>query len=90
MTKSLIWLGRFEGASLLILLFIAMPLKYLAGDPTAVRWVGSIHGGLFILYVLAIFIAMSMQNWSFRKVVLALILSSVPFGTFYFERKYLD
>ena len=43
-----------EGLSLLVLLGIAMPLKYLAGQPAAVRYVGMTHGLLFVLYVLLV------------------------------------
>ena len=44
-----------EGASFLVLLFVAMPLKYLAGMPLAVRIAGSIHGALFIAFVVALY-----------------------------------
>ncbi len=83
------WLGRLEGSSLLILLFIAMPIKYLAGHPEAVRVVGAIHGALFILYVLSAIAMAVALPWRKTTLILCLIFSSVPFGTFYFERKYL-
>jgi integral membrane protein len=82
-------IGWLEGTSLLTLLFIAMPLKYIGHDPMPVRIVGSIHGGLFLLYVgLACFL-FDRDNWSRKELVTAWILSVVPFGTFIFERKYL-
>ena len=53
-------MGLFEGGSLLILVFIGMPLKYWAGFPEAVRFVGSLHGFLFVLYVFIVFYCLFM------------------------------
>ena len=49
------WVALLEGVSFLFLLFVAMPLKYLGGLPQAVRVTGSIHGLLFVLFVVALF-----------------------------------
>ncbi|ALW83851.1 hypothetical protein AUC43_01270 [Hymenobacter sedentarius] len=76
-----------EGASLLVLLGIAMPLKYLAGQPTAVRYVGMAHGLLFILYVVLVIQVAMQQRWSLSKTALALLASVVPFGTFWADRR---
>lgn len=76
-----------EGLSLLVLLGIAMPLKYLAHLPEAVRIVGLIHGVLFVSYVLLLVQNAIEQRWPFRKAGLALLLSVVPFGAFYAERR---
>jgi integral membrane protein len=76
-----------EGLSLLVLLGIAMPLKYLAHQPEAVRIVGLIHGVLFVSYVLLLAQNAIEQRWPFRKAGLALLLSVVPFGAFYAERR---
>jgi integral membrane protein len=81
--------GWFEGTSLLLLFFYAMPLKYLAGDPSQVRLIGSIHGGLFMAYLVLAFVLYDRENWTRQKLLMALVLSSVPFGTWIFERKYL-
>lgn len=89
MDRNFIWLGRAEGISTLLLFFVAMPLKYGAGMPAAVTWVGSIHGGLFVVYVMWATILAFQCNWGIARFVMCLILSSVPFGTFYFERKIL-
>ena len=75
-----------EGVSFLLLLFIAMPLKYWAGLPQMVRVVGMAHGLLFVLYVLYAFLAKVEYGWSFRKLALALLASVVPFGTFYADK----
>jgi integral membrane protein len=75
-----------EGASFLALLFVAMPLKYLLGLPLAVRVVGSIHGALFIVFVLALIRAGMARPWPFHRWLLAFVSAIVPFGTFVFDR----
>jgi integral membrane protein len=75
-----------EGSSFLILLFIAMPLKYLAGLPLAVRIVGAVHGGLFLLFLAVLYRAGRERRWPLRRRVIAFVSSIVPFGTFLFDR----
>ena len=83
-------LGWLEGLSFLALLLIAMPVKYMAGNPALVKALGPIHGFLFIGYVLmANFIAGEL-NWPMKTRLLAFVSSVLPAGTFWFERKYLD
>jgi len=77
--------GFLEGASFLALLGIAMPLKYLAGEPTPVLVVGWIHGLLFILYVVAIARAKIALSWSPVRTAGALAASVLPFGPFVFD-----
>lgn len=85
--------GRFrlvallEGTSFLILLFIAMPLKYLAGMPLAVRIVGMAHGLLFVTFTVLLFGVAMERDWPLKKSVLAFVASLVPFGTFVLDRK---
>jgi integral membrane protein len=71
-----------EGVSYLVLLGIAMPLKYLAGQPEAVSVFGSLHGLLTILFVLAVAHVWAERRWPVRRVILALIASVIPFGAF--------
>lgn len=86
-------LGRFritaiiEGVSYLFLLGIAMPLKYLAGLPDAVKYTGWVHGVLFVLYMILLLKVWIQYRWSFGKVLLAFIASLLPFGTFVFDIK---
>jgi integral membrane protein len=78
-----------EGVSYLLLLFIATPIKYFAGDPTYVKLLGMPHGLLFIAYIiLAIFIKKEM-GWKGMKFVWILIASIIPFGTLYVDKRYL-
>ena len=82
-------LGWFEGISLLTLFLFAMPMKYFAHEPIFVKFVGSIHGGLFLAYVgLATLIAQKFI-WKRNKLFMAYLCSMLPFGTFYFEKKHL-
>jgi len=87
--KHLIWIGRFEGLSLLLLMFIAMPLKYIMHEPELVKHMGRAHGGLFLLYVTAAMIVSDRDHWPRRNLMLSWVFSCLPFGTFYFERKHL-
>ncbi len=83
------WLGRFEGLSFIILLLIAMPLKYIWGEPGAVKVVGMAHGVLFMIYLfLANFVAQELE-WSKKVWGLAYLSAVLPLGTFFFEKKYL-
>ena len=77
-----------EGTSFLILLFIAMPMKYFMGMPLAVRVVGSIHGLLFLLYVARLAKLRSAYQWDNKFSIQAFIASILPFGTFLLD-KYL-
>lgn len=82
-------IGFFEGASFLLLLCIAMPLKYLAGLPEAVRVVGMAHGLLFIAYIMTAHYVASERNWPFKKVLMVYLAAVLPLGTFVFDKKYL-
>lgn len=90
--KSFRLISIFEGISFLVLLGIAMPLKYVAeieAGEEIVRVVGMIHGLLFILYVFGSFIMKQKLNWSFQTLLIVILCSVLPFGPFYAERKYL-
>ncbi len=74
--------GYIEGASFLILLGIAMPLKYIAGQPEAVSMVGMVHGWLFILYLVVLAFAVSDGGWQRSEIAKAAGAAVVPFGPF--------
>jgi integral membrane protein len=77
-----------EGISYLLLLGIAMPLKYLAGIPQAVKVIGMAHGVLFVLFVILLIQVAIERNWSFKKSILSFISSLIPFGTFYADARW--
>lgn len=78
-------IGYMEGVSFLLLLLVAMPLKYAAGVDMAVTIVGAAHGALFVLYILAAFHAFIALKWGMTKLFWALVASVLPIGTFVFE-----
>jgi len=78
--------GIAEGISFLVLLCIAMPLKYFAGIPEVVKYVGWAHGLLFILYIIAVFLAIKPMRWGGLSVLIALVASLIPLGTFVLDR----
>ena len=80
-------IGIAEGISLLLLLFVAMPLKYYAGKPQLVTVVGWVHGGLFVSFMLAVLIVYHRFKWPFARVIVAFLAAFFPFGTFIFDRQ---
>jgi integral membrane protein len=80
------WVAFLEGLSFVLLLFLAMPLKYWAGMPLAVRIVGSVHGLLFVAFIWALFEVATERGWPARRWGTALLSSLLPFGTFVFDR----
>ncbi|MGO2625148.1 MAG: DUF3817 domain-containing protein, partial [Psychrobacter sp.] len=83
--KILTIVGYLEGTSFLLLMGIAMPLKYMMGIPEAVKYIGMTHGILFITYILILLITVSrikMPLWALPAGVLG---SFLPFGPFIFD-----
>jgi integral membrane protein len=76
-----------EGISFIILLFIAMPIKYILGEPLIVKYIGMGHGVLFLLFLLLLLVTAREYKWKISFISMAFIASLVPFGTFYLERK---
>lgn len=80
--------ATLEGISLLLLLFVAMPLKYFFDLPQYVRVIGMIHGILFIGYMMIATMLKTEESWNNKKFFEVCIASIIPFGTFYIEKKY--
>ncbi|MBM7694206.1 integral membrane protein [Peribacillus deserti] len=76
-----------EGVSYLVLLLIAMPLKYWGGMPLAVTVTGGMHGILFIGFVTLVAAVMILKKWSFAWAMWATFLSFIPFGTFWLDKQ---
>lgn len=83
------FIGILEGISFLVLLGIGMPLKYMAGIPEVVKYVGWAHGILFILYMMALLQVVLAYNWSFAKAAFGFVASLLPFGPFILDKKLL-
>lgn len=80
-------ISLMEGISYLLLLGIAMPMKYLADIPMAVTVVGWIHGVLFVLYMVALAHVALTDRWPLLRVFGAFIASVLPFGPFVFDAR---
>ena len=79
-----------EGWSLLLLLFVAMPLKYIWEIPEGSKIIGSVHGALFLLFVVWTALVAMEQKWGFGATTWKILLSClIPFGTFYVDHKIL-
>ncbi|MEO8761308.1 MAG: DUF3817 domain-containing protein [Bacteroidia bacterium] len=85
-TKAFINVGKLEGYSYLLLLGIAMPLKYAFNLPEYVRIAGTIHGILFVGFVVLLLIMLIVVKLSLKKAALSFLLSLIPFGTFFLKR----
>lgn len=79
-------LSLAEGLSYFVLLAVAMPMKYLAGQPEWVSWTGRIHGGLFVALALAAFWCASELGWSWKKVGWVILWAIIPLGALHIER----
>jgi integral membrane protein len=89
MSKFFKIVATLEGISLLLLLFVAMPLKYIFDLPEFVRVIGMAHGLLFIGYIILATMLKTEESWNNKKFFEVCIASIIPFGTFYIEKKYL-
>jgi integral membrane protein len=82
-------IALLEGLSYLILLFIGTPMKYIFGNDILVKTLGMPHGILFVLYCVLVLFLRSDYRWNVKDTLIMLILSVLPFGTFYADKKYL-
>ena len=85
--KALFVMGLIEGTSTLLLVFVAMPLKYYWETPEAVTIVGSVHGILFILLVAMFLYGRWAVPLSWGFVFVGFIAAIVPFGPFLVDFK---
>ena len=74
--------GLIEGVTTLALFFVAMPLKYMFGFPSAVSIMGAIHGVAFLGYLIAMLMAVSGKGWSLLEIARTFFAAVIPFGTF--------
>lgn len=84
--KQLRTVAWIEGLSYLILLFVAMPMKYFADQPAMVRYVGMIHGLLFVLFIINTIQAKIEYGWSGGHMMRVMGTSLIPFGMIMFDR----
>ncbi|MGB0176803.1 MAG: DUF3817 domain-containing protein [Owenweeksia sp.] len=81
-----------EGLSLVLLVFVAVPLKYVVGNPIGSEVLGPIHGALFLLFILSTISVVIEYEWGFfsKRTWMVFLSSFVPFGTFYIDKKILS
>ena len=79
-------INKIEGYSFLLLLFVAMPLKYLAGFPIATKIAGMLHGVLFIAFIYQLVIATEETPFTKKEAFIFFLASIIPFGSFYTDR----
>ena len=79
----------FEGVSYLLLLFVAVPIKYFQGDVSYVKLLGMPHGILFMLYIVLAIVLRKEMKWDSKSFTIILLCAIIPFGTFYVDKKYL-
>ena len=82
-------IALLEGVSYILLLFVAVPIKYLNGDPQYVKLLGMPHGILFMTYIVLALWLKPEYKWNQRTFVIVLLASIIPFGTFYVDKKFL-
>lgn len=80
-------IALLEGISYLVLVIIAMPLKYVLDMPEMVTWVGRIHGGLTVAFVIWLLLCHFSYQWKFTFSLKGFILSLIPFGAFIFDKE---
>ena len=76
-----------EAVSFLVLLGIAMPLKYYAGMPAAVKIAGWVHGGLFVWFGIALLGCLLIAKWPLSRCALVFAASLVPVVPFFMDRR---
>ena len=80
-------IALLEGLSYVLLLFIAVPLKYLNNDPSYVKMLGMPHGLLFMGYIALAIVLRTENQWIKNNFFMVLMASVIPFGTFVVEKK---
>lgn len=80
-------ISAIEGLSFLLLVFIAMPIKYIGENPYPVKILGMMHGVLFIIFMISLFETKIRKSWDTGMVFQLFVLSLIPFGAFFIERK---
>lgn len=80
-------ISAIEGLSFLLLVFIAMPIKYIGENPYPVKIFGMIHGVLFIIFMISLFETKVRKSWDTGLTFQLFVLSLIPFGAFFIEKK---
>ena len=87
MHKLLRVVGFLEGISFLLLLFVAMPMKYVFDNASLIPPMGMAHGVLFLLFLVVLFVSCHVNKWPLSVFVMGLLAAILPFGPFVFDAK---
>lgn len=87
MDKLLRIVGFLEGISFLLLLFVAMPMKYMFDNASMIPTMGMAHGVLFLLFLVVLLVACHVKKWPLTIFLMGLAASVLPFGPFVFDAK---
>ncbi len=79
--------GITESVSTILLMFVAMPMKYLGDDPFLVKTLGPIHGFLYMLYIGMLYLGQRANRWRLEHVVKGAFWAILPGGPIWFERE---
>jgi len=79
-----------EGLSYILLLFVAVPIKYIGGNDMMVKSLGMPHGILFMAYIVMTLLIQRKLKLDFKTTLIFLVASLLPFGTFYVNKKYFN
>lgn len=88
MKKAFRIIAFLEGLSFVLLLLVAVPVKYSLGDESYVKLLGMPHGLLFVAYLILAYLIKDEMQWTAKEFGVVLLASLVPFGTFFIEKKY--
>ena len=75
------------GAMLLVLVLVAMPLKYWGDDNSLVAIVGPAHGFLYIIYIITVLDLATRRRWPLLRILGVVLAGVIPFATFYAEHR---
>ena len=78
-----------EGISYVLLMSVGLYFKYLLNDDSYVKLLGMPHGILFVSYIILAFLIKNNEQWGNKDLVIIILASIIPFGTFYIDKKYL-
>jgi integral membrane protein len=83
-------ISYLEGISLILLVFVGSPLKYLYNNDSWVKALGMPHGVLFIIYIFLAIVLRDRLKWDAKTFYIVILCAIIPFGTFYADRKYMN
>jgi integral membrane protein len=85
-SRYFVYVSLAEGVSFLLLLCVGMPIQFGAGNLVPMRIFGTVHGLLFIAYVLLALDGRNQLKWAGKRTLWVLVMAVLPTGAFFAER----